>query len=55
MVQIHDDNYEDLTAESFERVLEELAAGRAPKPGPQNSRQSSEPEGGAQTLLEIKA
>jgi NADH-quinone oxidoreductase subunit E len=55
MVQIHDDNYEDLTAESFEKILDELAAGRAPKPGPQKTRKSSEPEGGALTLLEIKA
>jgi NADH-quinone oxidoreductase subunit E len=55
MVQIHDDNYEDLTPESFEKVLDDLAAGRTPKPGPQNGRRSSEPAGGAQTLLEIKA
>jgi NADH-quinone oxidoreductase subunit E len=55
MVQIRDDNYEDLTAESFERILDDLAAGRTPKPGPQNDRKSSEPIGGAQTLLEIKA
>lgn len=55
MVQIHDDNYEDLTPESFEKVLDDLAAGRAPKTGPQSERKSSEPAGGALTLLESKA
>ncbi|KAH9454223.1 hypothetical protein Pst134EB_014317 [Puccinia striiformis f. sp. tritici] len=34
---------EDLTPESVVKVLEELAAGRKPKPGPQSTRQSSEP------------
>src|SRR6476659_6605985 len=35
MVQINDDNYEDLTAERLNFVLDELAAGREPKPGTQ--------------------
>lgn len=54
MVQIHDDNYEDLTPASFEKILDDLAAGRTPKPGPQNARRSSEPEGGATTLQETR-
>lgn len=52
MVQIGKDNYEDLTAESFERILDELAAGRTPKPGPQSGRTSSEPAGGLTTLTD---
>lgn len=51
MVQIHKDTYEDLTPEIFEHILDEFAAGRTPRPGPQNSRRSSEPEGGPTTLL----
>src|ERR1041385_4282011 len=50
MVQINYDYYEDLTPESFEKILDELAAGRTPKPGPQIDRQLSEPVGGATTL-----
>ena len=50
MVQINADYYEDLTPESFERVLDELAAGRTPKPGPQVARQFSAPIGGLTTL-----
>ena len=55
MVQIHDDYYEDLTAESFEKILDTLAAGGAPKPGPQIDRISSAPVGGPTTLKDIKA
>ena len=33
MVQINDDNYEDLTAESLDAVLDALAAGKTPKAG----------------------
>jgi NADH-quinone oxidoreductase subunit E len=51
MAQINYDYYEDLTAQSFERILDELAAGRAPKPGPQIDRQLSAPVGGPTTLL----
>jgi NADH-quinone oxidoreductase subunit E len=53
MVQINYDYYEDLTAQSFERILDELAAGRTPKPGPQIERQLSAPVGGATTLHSI--
>jgi NADH-quinone oxidoreductase subunit E len=53
MAQINYDYYEDLTAQSFERILDELAAGRTPKPGPQIERQLSAPVGGATTLLSI--
>ena len=52
MVLISKDTYEDLTPETFERVLDEIAAGREPKPGPQNGRQYSAPEGGPTTLID---
>jgi len=54
MVQILKDFYEDLTPERFEAMLDDLAGGKALKPGPQNGRHSSEAEGGATTLLELK-
>jgi NADH-quinone oxidoreductase subunit E len=53
MVQINDDNYEDLTFETTTRILDALARGEAPKPGPQIERQTSAPEGGPTTLREM--
>jgi NADH-quinone oxidoreductase subunit E len=50
MVQINADYYEDLTPQVLEGILDDLAAGRPVKPGPQNGRVSSEPLGGAETL-----
>jgi NADH-quinone oxidoreductase subunit E len=50
MAQINYDYYEDLTPETFEKVLDELAAGRTPQPGPQIDRQLSAPVGGPTTL-----
>ena len=50
VVQIGADYYEDLTAESFEKILDAFAAGRSPKPGPQIDRQLSAPVGGPTTL-----
>jgi NADH-quinone oxidoreductase subunit E len=50
MVLIGSDTYEDLTAESFERILEDLAAGRPVEPGPQIERQFAAPVGGPTTL-----
>jgi NADH-quinone oxidoreductase subunit E len=55
MVLIGSDTYEDLTAESFEKVLDDLAAGRTTKPGPQIDRQFSAPVGGPTTLTEPTA
>jgi NADH-quinone oxidoreductase subunit E len=54
MVLIWKDTYEDLTAETFEKVLDGFARGKTPKPGPQNGRQFSAPLGG-QTTLKAKA
>ena len=50
MVQINDDFYEDLTAGTFERLLEDLRHGRNVMTGPQNGRQASAPEGGPTVL-----
>ena len=50
MVMIWRDTYEDLTAESFNKVLDGFVAGKPPKPGPQNGRQYSAPMGGPTTL-----
>jgi NADH-quinone oxidoreductase subunit E len=52
MAQINYDYYEDLTPTSFEKILDELAAGRQPKPGPQVDRQLSAPVGGLTTLTD---
>jgi NADH-quinone oxidoreductase subunit E len=53
MVQINDDYYEDLTAENFEKLLDDLAAGRPVKIGSQKGRVSSEPEGGLTSLTSL--
>ena len=54
MVQINDDNYEDLTAERLDHVLDELAAGRQPKAGTQEpDRHTVEPLGGPTTLKDM--
>ena len=53
MVQINDDNYEDLTKDSMAAVLDALARGEKPKPGPQIARQTSCPEGGPTTLKKM--
>jgi NADH-quinone oxidoreductase subunit E len=54
MVQINDDNYEDLTAESLDKVLDALAAGKTPKPGTQlKGRHTVEPLGGPTTLKQM--
>ena len=52
MAQIGKDYYEDLTAERFAEILDELAAGKVPTPGPQNGRFASEPLGGLTSLTE---
>ena len=52
MAQIGKDYYEDLTAERFTQMLDELAEGKVPTPGPQNGRYASEPLGGLTSLTE---
>jgi NADH-quinone oxidoreductase subunit E len=53
MVQINDDNYEDLTFDSMSAILDALARGESPKPGPQIDRQTSAPAGGPTTLRQM--
>lgn len=50
MVQINDDYYEDLTAENFGKLLDDLAAGRPVKKGSQIGRITSEPFEAVNTL-----
>jgi NADH-quinone oxidoreductase subunit E len=54
MVQINDDNYEDLTAERLDAVLDALAAGGTPKTGTQEpGRHTVEPVGGPSSLKDM--
>ena len=52
MAQINDYYYEDLTAESLGQIIDDFAAGKAPKPGSYAGRHTSEPTGGAGTLTD---
>ena len=45
MCQIGAHFYEDLTARDMDGIIDTLAHGGTPKPGPQNGRKSSEPAG----------
>ena len=53
MVLIWNDTYEDLTPESFEKVLDGFAKSSPPKPGPQIDRQFAAPVGGPTTLKSV--
>ena len=50
VVQINDDFYEDLDADSMKKVLDAFRRGETPKPGPPVDRQTSAPVGGPTTL-----
>ncbi|MGR3624212.1 NADH-quinone oxidoreductase subunit E [Pseudophaeobacter sp.] len=52
MAQIGKDYFEDLTAEGFAQMLDDLAAGKAVVPGPQNGRYAAEPVSGLTSLTE---
>ncbi|MBO6896268.1 MAG: NADH-quinone oxidoreductase subunit E [Shimia sp.] len=52
MAQIGKDYYEDLTADGFAKMLDEMASGKVPTPGPQNGRYASEPLSGLTSLTE---
>ncbi|GAB5436465.1 NADH-quinone oxidoreductase subunit NuoE [Falsiruegeria mediterranea] len=52
MAQIGKDYYEDLTAEKFGQLIDELAAGKVPTPGPQNGRYGAEPLSGLTSLTD---
>ena len=53
MVQINEDYYEDLTPESFAKLLDDLATGRPVHVGSQTGRVSSEPVGGLTALATL--
>ena len=53
MVQIFKDTYEDLDENSFNRLLDDIAAGKAVVPGPQNGRRFGAPIEGTTSLAEI--
>jgi len=55
MAQIGKDYYEDLTPERLEAVLDDLAAGKVPVPGPQTGRYASEPASGLTSLKEFES
>jgi NADH-quinone oxidoreductase subunit E len=53
MAQIGKDYYEDLTAKRLIEILDELAAGKVPTPGPQNGRYAAEPLSGLTSLKDF--
>jgi NADH-quinone oxidoreductase E subunit len=55
MMQIGDEYFEDLDADSTVKLIDTLARGDKPKPGPQSSRHTSEPIGGLTTLTSVKS
>ena len=55
MAQIGKDYYEDLTEEKLAWIIDEMAAGRVPTPGPQNGRYASEPAMGLTSLADHEA
>ena len=52
MAQINDYYFEDLTAETMGRIIDDFAAGKAPQAGSYAGRHTSEPAGGALTLTD---
>ncbi|UWQ05651.1 NADH-quinone oxidoreductase subunit E [Aliiroseovarius crassostreae] len=55
MAQIGKDYFEDLTAEGFAKMIDEMAAGTVPVPGPQNGRYGAEPLAGLTSLTEFES
>jgi NADH-quinone oxidoreductase subunit E len=55
MAQIGKDYYEDLTPVRLEKIIDDLAAGKIPVPGPQNGRYASEPASGLTSLKEFES
>jgi NADH-quinone oxidoreductase subunit E len=52
MIQINDYYYEDLSIETLEQIIEDLAAGKDPKPGTYVERQTSAPQGRPTSLTD---
>ena len=53
MAQIGKDYYEDLTAARMGEIIDEMAAGTVPTPGPQNGRYAAEPLSGLTSLKDF--
>jgi NADH-quinone oxidoreductase subunit E len=53
VLQVDDDYYEDLDYDRTVQLIETLRRGERPKPGSTIGRQTSAPEGGPLTLLEV--
>jgi len=54
ILQVNDDFYEDMDAETTKQLLQALKDGKPPPVGSMKGRQGSAPEGGPTTLLDIK-
>ncbi len=55
VLQVDDDYYEDMDGESTTRLLQALKRGETlPKPGSMTGRQTSAPDGGPTTLLDMR-
>ncbi len=52
VVTVGQDTYEDLTAETFNALIDGLTSGNPPAPGPQNGRFFSAPQGGDTALTD---
>ncbi|MEY8881200.1 NADH-quinone oxidoreductase subunit E [Donghicola sp. XS_ASV15] len=52
MAQVGKDYYEDLTAADLSKMIDDMANGEVPLPGPANGRYTSEPKGGLTALTE---
>ena len=55
MAQIGKDYYEDLSAARLRVIIDELASGNVPVPGPQNGRYGAEPLSGLTSLTEFES
>jgi len=55
MAQIGKDYYEDLTAQRLGEIIDALASGTVPTPGPQQGRFASEPASGLTSLKEFES
>jgi len=55
MAQIGKDYYEDLTTARLAEILDEMAAGKVPVPGPQNGRYAAEPLSGLTSLKDFES
>eukprot|EP00069_Balaena_mysticetus_P003202 bmy_16524T0 len=53
MVQINDNYFEDLTPKDIEKIIDELKAGKIPKPGPRSGRFSCEPAGEILRIIQL--